>query len=204
MTSIFTHMAIGILIAELILRLRTKDPTERSEKRVKYWTIGWIAGLLPDLDIIPAVIQGVHSYIYHHFFTHTFLALGIVTVFCLGLFKKNELAFPFFAAFALHLFTDYIDNSISPLGPFFPFNELGLLCGWGTMPCVDSVCGWASEYWLDPANKYHDLWTLFLQNGWGIPVWSEFLTIYDLTIIGVFAVLFIIYIWLNIKKRFMR
>jgi membrane-bound metal-dependent hydrolase YbcI (DUF457 family) len=190
-------MAVGILFAELILRLRTKDLDERSEKRVKYWAAGLIAGLIPDLDIIPALITGEHPYTYHHIYTHTFLALGIVAIFCFVIFRKNELALPFFMAFFMHLFVDYMDNSISPLGPFLPTVELGLLCGWGIIP----LGGWASEFWLDPTYKYHDLWSIFLHNGWGIPVGSEFLTYYDLALIGVFFALFIILIYLVVKKR---
>ncbi|MDD1778013.1 MAG: metal-dependent hydrolase, partial [Candidatus Helarchaeota archaeon] len=78
MVSFLAHMAVGILVAELILRLRTKDPNERAEKRSNYWLVGMIAGLVPDLDVIPALLLGVHPYSFHHIYTHTFLAIGIV------------------------------------------------------------------------------------------------------------------------------
>ncbi|NVM53189.1 MAG: metal-dependent hydrolase [Candidatus Helarchaeota archaeon] len=197
MVSFISHMAIGILFAEIILRLRTKDLNERSEKRVKYWTIGLIAGLIPDLDIIPGYILGVHPYTFHHIYTHTFLALGIVAIACLVIFRKNELAFPFFTGYGMHLVFDYFDNSISPLGPFVPEIELGLLCGWGTIPGGS----WASEYWLLPGYESHTLWAIFMNNGWGIPIGFEFLSIYDLVFIVIFFILFIILIRLVFKRR---
>lgn len=194
MVSTFAHVAIAILFAELILRLRTKDPDERSEKRVKYWLIGIIAGTIPDLDVIPAVIMGLHPYAFHHIYTHTFLAMGIIAVFCFVIFRKNELALPFFAGYGLHLAADYIDNTISPLGLFDPVTELGLLRGWGPIPGGS----WASEYWLTPGYENHTLWGIFMSRGWGIPVGSEFLSYYDIALIVVLGILVIIFIWLII------
>ena len=181
MVSFLAHMAVGILFAELILRLRTKDPNERAEKRISYWLIGMVAGLTPDLDVIPAILLGVHPYTFHHIFTHTFLAIGIVAVLCLVVFRKNQLALPFFAGFGMHLGVEFFDNSITPLGPFLPNMELGLLCGWGIMPG-----GWDSNFWTMAPYKNHYLWSIFLNNGWGLPFGDEFLSYYDLVLAGLF------------------
>ncbi len=196
MVSFLAHMAVGILIAELILRIRTQDPIERSEDRVRYWIVGLFAGLLPDLDVVPALLTGQHPYTFHHTFTHTFLAMGIVAVCCLILFRKNKYALPFFGGYGMHLVVEFIDNSIAPLGPFYPNIEWGLLSGWGPMPGT-----WASEFWLLPQYENHYLWSIFLHNGWGIPFGSEFLSYYDLALIGVFAACLVIMVWLIIKKR---
>ena len=201
MVSIVAHVGIGILFAELVLRLRIKDKDERSLKRVTYWSMGLIAGLIPDLDVIPAIILGVHSYTFHHIFTHTFLALGVVAIICFGFLRKNEYATPFFFGYGLHLFADYIDNSIAPLGPFDATTELGLLPGWGQIPGGS----WASEYWLYPSlypgTENHTLWSMFMNNGWGIPIGIEFLSIYDLVLIVITIILFVIWIKLIIQKR---
>lgn len=196
MVSVIAHMGIGILFAELILRLRIKDLDERSQKRMTYWGIGLLAGLIPDLDIIPALIIGVHSYTFHHIFTHTFLALGILAI-AYVIFRKHELALPFVAGYYMHLFADYIDNSIAPLGPFDSVTELGLLPGWGPIPGGS----WASEYWLTPGYENHTLWAIFRDNGWGIPIGFEFLSIYDLVFIVIFLILFIYWIKSIIQNR---
>lgn len=194
MVSFIAHMGIGILFAELILRLRTKDPEERSMKRLRYWSIGLLAGLLPDLDVIPAIILGVHSYTFHHIITHTFLAMAIIAV-AYFFFRKKELALPFLAGYYTHLFADYIDNSISPLGPFDSITELGLLPGWGPMPGG----GWHSEYWLTPGYENHTLWSVFMNQGWGIPLGIEFLSIYDIILILITFVLLAFWAWMSIK-----
>ena len=191
------HVAIGILFTELILRLRIKDPTERSDKRLKYWGIGLLFGLMPDLDVIPALILGVHSYTFHHIFTHTFLAVGILAIITI-IFRKKELALPMFAAYGSHLLADFIDNSIAPLGPIFPTIEWGLVPGWGHIP----LGSWASDFWLQPQYANHDLWTIFMSRGWGVPVpvMNEFLSYYDLVLTGIFVVLFSYLIYLLVLK----
>ncbi|NVM02114.1 MAG: metal-dependent hydrolase, partial [Candidatus Helarchaeota archaeon] len=146
MTSFFTHMFVGILFAELILRYKLKDASERAENRVKYWWVGLFSGLLPDLDVIPAYILGLHPYALHHIITHTFLAIGVVALFTFYIYRDNPLTLPFFAGYSMHLVVDFLDNSISPLGPFDPITEWGLLAGWGPIPGGS----WASEFWLPP------------------------------------------------------
>lgn len=188
-------MTIGILFAELILRVRTKDLNERAEKRVRYWFIGMIAGIIPDLDVIPALILNVHPYTLHHTYTHTFLAIGIIAILSFVVFRKNQLALPFFAGFGMHLAVEYVDNSITPLGPFLPNIELGLLCGWDIMPG-----GWDSNFWLYTPYKNHYLWSIFLNNGWGLPFGNEFLSYYDLVLAGLFSILFALLIVFWFKR----
>jgi len=188
-------MTVGILFAELILRLRTKDQNERAEKRRNYWLVGMIAGLVPDLDVIPAILLGVHPYSFHHIYTHTFLAIGIVAVLCLVVFRKNQLALPFFAGFGMHLAVEYIDNSITPLGPFLPKVELGLLCGWDIMPG-----GWDSNFWTMDPYKNHYLWSIFLNNGWGLPLGDEFISYYDFVLFVLFGILLAYFIIFCFKK----
>ncbi len=192
-------MAVGIALAELILRYRIKDPSERADNRVKYWWVGLFAGLVPDLDVIPALILGVHSYTFHHWITHTFLALGIVALFTLVIFRDKWYSLPIFAGYSAHLLADFIDNSIAPWGPFDPITEWGLLT-YGPIPGGS----WASEYWLPPWGPifYHDhtLWSIFMYNGWGIPLGFEFLSYYDLVGVG-FFIIFAIYLFIiTIKK----
>jgi hypothetical protein len=103
---------------------------------------------------------------------------------------------PLFVAFSMHLVVDYLDNSISPLGPFLPTIEVGLLCGWGVMPG-----SWASEFWLLPQYKDHYLWSIFLHNGWGIPFGAEFISYYDLFFMGVFIALLVLLIRFGIKRK---
>ncbi len=195
MVSVIAHMGIGILFAELFLRLRIKDKDERSVKRIRYWGIGLLAGLIPDLDIIPALIMGVHSYTYHHIFTHTFLAVGILAIVFL-IFRKYEIAKPFVAGYYMHLVADFIDNSIAPLGPFDSVTEFGLLPGWGPIPGGS----WASEYWLEAGYENHTLWAIFRHNGWGIPIGFEFLSIYDIVLI-VITIILCVYLFILIFRR---
>ena len=212
MTSFFTHMGIGIIIAELLLRFMDDDPELRKEKRFKFWFIGLIGGLAPDLDVIPTLFLNVHSYTYHHYFTHTFLALFLLFLLVV-ITKVNPFMLVFFLAYMAHFWTDFIDNSVSPLGPFDililgqPW-EWGLLSGWGPMPCVNGVCGWASDYWLYPQYATHDLWTIFMNNGWGIPVTfgstEEFLTYYDIAISIVSIPLILATFLIPIKRKISR
>ncbi len=199
--SIMAHVAIGILFTEVILHVRIKNPSERSDKRIKYWIIGFLFGILPDLDVIPALILGFHPYTFHHIYTHTFLAIGILALITI-IIRKKEFALPMFAAYGSHILADFIDNSISPLGPFFPTIEWGLIPGWGEIP----LGGWTSDYWLLPEYNNHDLWTIFMSRGWGVqlPVMNEFLSYYDLVLTGIFIGLFVYLTYLlvlRIKNR---
>ena len=198
-------MGIGLILAEILLRLIDDDPEWRKEKRLSFWWVGLIGGLSPDLDVIPAIFTGEHYYTYHHYYTHTFLAVGVLFVLVLAL-KFNPYMVAYFLAFVAHLGTDFIDNSISPIGPFDIIFldtkiEWGLLCGWQEMPCVDGVCGWASLFWQLPEYGGHDLWTIFMNNGWGIPIGYEFLTYYDLILIGISTPLILATFILSIKKK---
>lgn len=186
-------MGIGIILAELFMRFVDDDPDYRKEKRAIFWLIGLLGGLSPDLDVIPTLFTGEHAYAYHHYFTHTFLALGILLV-LIFITKFNPLMIAYFLGFFGHLATDFVDNSISPLGPFDmlifgTYIEWGMLCGWQEMPCINGVCGWVSEFYLDPAYKYHDLWSIFLHNRWGMAYQlgstPEFLTYYDLALMSI-------------------
>lgn len=200
MVSFLMHMAIGIVFAEIILRYRIKNMAERGQKRVKYWWTGFFGGLIPDLDIILAYILGVQTYTFHHIYTHTFLAIGIVALFSLLIFRNNPLSLPFFTGYSMHLVVDFIDNSITPLGPFDTTTAWGLLSGWGPLPGGN----WASKYWEPPWGpfyKNHDLWTIFINNNWGIPFGSEFLSYYDLVGIGLFVILFMYLLILTIKPH---
>lgn len=194
MVSFPAHITIGILVAELVLRLKYKDSAERAEKRINYWVIGLLFGFLPDVDVIPAVILGVHAYTFHHIFTHTFLALAILLTIAL-IVRKWEYSVPMFAAYSSHLLADFIDNSIAPWGPIIPNIEWGI---WYYGPIPGG--SWASEYWLQPGYETHSLWTFFLSNGWGIPIGTEFLSYYDLVLIGIGIVLITILLVLIVKK----
>ncbi len=210
MTSFITHMGIGIILAEIVLRFMDDDPENRKEKRYKFWFFGLLGGLAPDLDVIPTLFMSdVSSYAIHHYFTHTFLAVGILFI-ILALTKFNPFMLVFFIGFVAHLGTDFIDNSISPLGPFDilflgrPW-EWGLLAGWGPMPCTPDGCGWLSNYWLYPEYATHDLWTIFLNNGWGIPITfgstEEFLSYYDIALMCVSIPLILATIIIPIKRK---
>jgi len=188
-------MGIGILFSELILRLRVKDPSKRSEDRLIYWFVGMLGGLIPDLDVIPALLINVHSYTFHHFFTHTLLALGIAIAVWFIL-RKRKWSLPLLAGFGAHLLVDWIDNSISPLGPFIPYIESGLFTPIGILPGLS----WTSEYWKNPIYMFHDLWTLMYNLGWGIPIGMEFLSFYDLIIIAITFALFGFFVYLLIKR----
>lgn len=196
MPSFFLHIGIGFIFAEIILRVFNKDIEDRKNSRPLYLWLGFFGGLGPDLDFIPSIIQGVHFYTYHHTYTHTFLALGIIFAIVL-ITKFNPLALVFLAGWGMHMFADWFDNSITPFGPFLPTLEWGMLCGWGEIPGGS----WASEYWLEPGYAYdHDLWSIFMGNGWGIPFMSEFLSYYDLAFIP-FTLVFLIYlIYITISK----
>ncbi|MHA1291349.1 MAG: metal-dependent hydrolase [Promethearchaeota archaeon] len=204
MPSFITHIGIGIIFAEIILRLIDDDPEFRKEKRYLFWWAGALGGLAPDLDVIPALILGIHSYTFHHYYTHTFFVLTLVFIVVI-LTKINPYSLVFFIGFFAHLTTDFIDNSICPLGPFDliflgkPI-EWGLLCGWQEMPCANGICGWASQFWLEPEYANHDLWTIFMNNGWGIPIGYEFLTYYDLAIISISIPLIIYMFYLTAKR----
>ncbi|MGQ4873079.1 MAG: metal-dependent hydrolase [Promethearchaeia archaeon] len=208
MPSFISHIGIGIIFAELILRWIDDDPEFRKEKRYLFWWAGGLGGLAPDLDVIPALILGVHSYTFHHYYTHTFFALGILAV--IVVFSKfNPYGIAFFVGYSLHMTLDFIDNSISPLGPFDiifmgKYIEWGLLTGgFQEMPCVNGVCGWQSEFWLKPEYANHDLWSIFLHNGWGIPIGFEFLTYYDLAImfVSIPLILYLFYMTIKNKKK---
>ena len=201
MTSFITHMSVGIIFAEIILRIRIKDVNERTDNRVRYWWIGLFGGLIPDLDFIPAIILGVHTYTFHHIVTHTFLALGIVALFTLVIFRNNPLSLPFLTGYSMHMGVDFVDNSITPLGPFDSITEWGLLAGWRPLPGGS----WSNEYWLPPWGPLlygnHDLWSIFMNNGWGIPIGFEFLSYYDLLFIGLFG-FFIVYLLIQTIKPY--
>lgn len=194
MVSFPSQLTIGMLFSELILRIRYKDSAERADKRIQYWIVGLIFGAIPDLDVIPAVLIGVHPYTFHHTFTHTFIAVGIILIISL-IFHKWEYSLPMFVGYSTHLLADFIDNSITPWGPFLPNIEWGLWY-YGPIP-GDS---WASEYWLQPGYENHSLWTVFQSINWGIPVGTEFLSYYDLALIVIGIVLIAILLVLIVKK----
>ncbi|MHA1148272.1 MAG: metal-dependent hydrolase [Promethearchaeota archaeon] len=208
MTSVITHMGIGIIIAELFMRFIDDDLEFRKQKRIFFWLFGLIGGLAPDLDVIPAIITGEHFYTFHHYYTHTFFAVFLIFSLII-LFRFNPYLSAFFLGFVLHLTLDFIDNSISPLGPFDMIFlgthiEWGMLCGWQEMPCIDGVCGWASEFWLYPEYANHDLWTVFLNNGWGFSYQlgntTEFYTYYDIVLTIISIPLILATLYLVIKK----
>lgn len=212
MTSFITHMGIGIIFAEILLRVIDDDSEFRKDNRPLLWFLGALGGLSPDLDAIPTFFTGEHIYTYHHYFTHTFLAVGVLLVLIIVL-KFNPLMIAYALGFVGHLATDFVDNSISPLGPFDmillgKYIEWGMLCGWQEMPCMSGACGWASEFWLDPTYKYHDLWSIFLHNGWGIQYQlgstTEFMSYYDLTIFIISIPLILATLLMVIKKGIKR
>ncbi len=213
MTSFITHMCIGIILSEILLRFMDDDTENRKDKRFKFWFFGALGGAAPDLDVIPTLFTNLPSYTFHHYFTHTFFAVGIVFLLVV-VTKFNPFMLAFFLGYFFgHFWIDWLDNSISPLGPFdFLFTgeliEWGMLARWGPMPITPTGSGWLSEYWLYPQYANHDLWTIFLNNGWGIPFQfgstTEFYTYYDMvfTAIGIPLILgtFIV----PIKRRFSR
>ncbi|MHA1268470.1 MAG: metal-dependent hydrolase [Candidatus Helarchaeota archaeon] len=197
MVSFISHMSIGIICAEIILLLKYSGPNSylRVKNRLLFWSIGMLGGLMPDLDAIPAIIMGLHPYTFHHFYTHTFLALGIMLGIFL-LFRKTKWSLPLFVGFGMHLVVDFIDNSISPLGPFFPTIEWGFIPGWGELPFGT----WASEFWLLPGYENHDLWTIFMTNNWGFHIGFEFISYYDIIFILIFFIFLIIIPILIVQK----
>jgi len=204
-----THIGIGIIIAEIIMRLIDDDSEFRRSNRFKFWWAGALGGLAPDLDVIPALILGVHNYTFHHYYTHTFLAVGIIFA-ILAIKKFNPYLLAFFLGFVLHLTFDFLDNSISPLGPFDiifqgQYIEWGLLTGgFQPMPCINGVCGWASEFWFHLEYANHDLWTIFLNNGWGIENSFEFMSAYDVAFSVVCMPLILILLLGSFKKLISR
>jgi len=205
MVSFIAHIGIGIIIAEIILRFIDDDPEFRKDKRPLFWWAGALGGLAPDLDVIPSLITGEHPYTYHHIYTHTFLVVGLVLLIVV-ITKFNPYMLAFFFAFVLHLTADFIDNSISPLGPFDiiflgKYIEWGLLTGgFQEMPCIEGVCGWASEFWLESGYADHDLWSIFMNNGWGIPIGFEFLSYYDLAIMSISIPLMLHMFYITVKR----
>jgi hypothetical protein len=198
MVSVISHVGVGMIFAEIILRIMFKDADIRTEKRPALWWAGFFGGLIPDLDAIPGYILGVHPYTYHHWITHTFLAVGIVfAIAAITKFKPRAIAL--FLGFGMHLVLDWVDNSISPLGPFLPTIEWGMLAGWGELPGGN----WSSEYWLEPGYTFdHDLWSIFMYNGWGFPYASgtEFYSIYDIILSGIAFALFAYLLFITFKK----
>ncbi|MHA1147084.1 MAG: metal-dependent hydrolase [Promethearchaeota archaeon] len=212
MTSFITHIGIGIIFAEIIMRLIDNNPEFKKSKRNLFWWVGGLGGVAPDLDVVPALILGVHSYTFHHYYTHTFLAVGILLFILVVITKSNPLMLVFFIGYIFHLSVDFIDNSISPLGPFDilflgKYIEWGLLTGgFQEMPCINGICGWESQFWLEKEYADHDLWSFFLHNGWGIPIGFEFLTYYDLVLMAV-SIPLILYLFYSsirdkVKNRF--
>ncbi len=198
MVSFITHIGIGIILAEILLRKIDDDPEFRKDNRVKYWWAGALGGLLPDLDVIPSLITGAHPYAYHHIYTHTFLAIGILFLILL-LTKFNPFALAFVFGYYAHLGTDFIDNSISPLGPFDTSTQWGLIAGWSQIPGG----GWQSEFWLQSGYKFdNDLWSIFMKNGWGIRVGIEFLSYYDLAIMAISIPLMLAMFYSTFKRAF--
>lgn len=199
-------------MAKLFMRFIDDDLEFRKQKRVWFWFFGLLGGLAPDLDVIPALFTGEHVYAYHHYYTHTFLAVFLI-LFLIILFRFNPYLSAFFLGYVLHLIFDFMDNSISPLGPFDiiflgQYVEWGLGCGWQAMPCIDGVCGWESEFWLHSEYADHDLWSIFLHKGWGISYQlgsaTEFYTYYDivLTIISIPFILGTLYLLIKrIRKK---
>ncbi|MFO8019709.1 MAG: metal-dependent hydrolase [Promethearchaeia archaeon] len=198
MTSFISHAGIGLLCGELILRTISDKNHFRKEKRPLFWWAGSLGGLLPDLDVIPAIITSEHYYAYHHIYTHTFLALGFIALILIAS-KFNSFFLAFSVGYGVHLFTDFIDNSISPLGPFVPEIQWGLIAGWSKIPGG----GWESEFWLQPGYTFdNDLWSIFMKNGWGMDFGIEFLTYYDIAIMMISIPLIVGMIYLTIKKFF--
>lgn len=87
--------------------------------------------------------------------------------------KLNRYWSIFSLGYSTHLLLNFIDNSISPFGPFLPTIEWGLLCRWQEIPGG----GWHSEFWLQPSYSFdHNLWSIFMQNNWGFYLEIEFVT----------------------------
>lgn len=125
MSSFIVHVAIGVIVAELLLHVIERDPDCVKRNRIWYWAFGALGGLLPDLDAIPGIITGQTIWTYHHTYTHTLIALLIVLGIT-ALFKFQPLAIAFLLGYAVHLFTDFLDNSIMPFSPWDQTTEWGL------------------------------------------------------------------------------
>jgi hypothetical protein len=180
MTSVITHIGIGIIFAEILLRVLT-DKSEYKEKRISFWFFGLLGGLTPDLDIIPALILGKDICYFHHYFTHTILAV-ILCIIIISYFKFNPLSLVFFIGYILHLFTDFIDNSLTPFSPFFLYiDELGFLS--------------SIEIGLNISD-------IFMVNGWGWHTTFMFISYYDLIGILISITLITYLIYLYTKKKY--
>lgn len=158
MTSVITHIGIGIIFAEIALRLSEKSEECIKNNRWLYWIFGALGGLTPDLDFVPALITGESFNTYHHTYTHTLLALGIVFG-IIALTKFHPLALAYFLGFSLHLLTDFIDNTITPFGPFLPdvywglrLSEMFEVNGWGVWIIPPDVFGLIPYFW-----SYYDI-----------------------------------------------
>ena len=120
MSSILAHNGIGILIAEILLRV-VEEKGDYKELRLFYWLMGALGGLIPDLDVL---------FFVHHLFTHTLLAVVILVVFMVVnmilLPEAYKYSILISVGFLFHLFLDFIDNSILPFSPFNQSVEWGL------------------------------------------------------------------------------
>lgn len=125
MPSFIAHMLFGLLFAELYILCFHGD-IERN-KKITLRVLGSLGGLLPDLDVIPALILGLPMYSLHHYFTHTFLAILVVSV-SMVIIRKKE-SFVLGMGYLLHLGLDLVDNSLPLLSPFILEWEFGLNIG---------------------------------------------------------------------------
>ena len=155
-------MGFGIMIAELFFQI-TKEEDE--VKRIKYWGFGSLGGLVPDLDVIISILMGRELAYYHHFITHTLLALCIITLF-LGIIKFNRFFLCFYLGYCVHLLTDLIDNTLTPFSPFIlKINGFG---------------------WLESFEIGLDIYEIFISHNWGFNIMGlYFLTYYDAILIVV-------------------
>lgn len=116
-----THMMFGFFLA-YFLQKRYPNVSKR-----KIYTLGYLSGLIPDLDAVPGLIEGVikgdvstYLYKYHHIYTHTLIAMGIVFLLGVILFHSNKPLFmTFVGGYGLHLICDFIDNGIPLFSPWF-------------------------------------------------------------------------------------
>jgi hypothetical protein len=84
-----------------------------------------LGGLIPDLDVIPAIMTGQPIYMYHHIYTHTLLALGIM-IGITAILRFRPLPTAVLLGFVAHLLMDFFDNSILPFSPFDQTTEWGI------------------------------------------------------------------------------
>jgi len=125
MSSVITHMGVGVVIAEILLRIWETDPDCVIKNRLWFWLFGAFGGLVPDLDVVPAIITGEMMWTYHHIYTHTLLAVGIMVVITAAM-RFKPLPSTVLAGFVAHLILDFFDNSILPFSPFDQVTEWGL------------------------------------------------------------------------------